>query len=73
VYCQTDRVHDREVPREDGAALAAQWGVPFFETSALLGENITEAMFELVRQIPRARSAEYKRACSLIYSIVSLN
>lgn len=55
----------REVTKEEGQELAKVFffrisvtalqslGIPFFETSARYNENITESIFELVRNIPR--------------------
>lgn len=45
---------------EEGAAFAASIGWPFFEVSAKLGINITEAVHELIRKTPRVRGKEYK-------------
>ena len=49
----------REVLTSEGLALANQWGVPFFETSAKDRINIEECFFELVRHCPR-RGPEYR-------------
>lgn len=50
----------REVSTQEGAAFAASIGWPFYETSAKLNINITEAMHELVRRTPRLKGKEYK-------------
>ncbi len=50
----------REVSTAEGAAFAQQIGWPFFETSAKLGINITEAIHELVRRTPRVNGKDYK-------------
>ncbi len=62
-----DLEDERQVTTEEGRSLARvrianllssshndqELGVPFFETSALSNTNVTEAIFELVRNIPR--------------------
>lgn len=50
----------REVSTQEGATFAAGIGWPFYETSAKLNINITEAMHELVRRTPRLKGKEYK-------------
>ena len=54
-----DRENDREVTREDGEMFAHSINSPFFEASASTRVNIEEAIFELVRRIPRT-GLEYK-------------
>eukprot|EP00768_Dysnectes_brevis_P006425 gnl/Dysnectes_brevis/505_a559_6895.p1 GENE.gnl/Dysnectes_brevis/505_a559_6895~~gnl/Dysnectes_brevis/505_a559_6895.p1 ORF type:complete len:202 (-),score=14.57 gnl/Dysnectes_brevis/505_a559_6895:65-634(-) len=49
-----DLEKDREVQTDDGKALAKNYGVPFFETSAKDRINVTECFHELVREIWRA-------------------
>jgi len=56
---KVDLTDEREVSTNEGALLARQWGIPFMETSAKTRYNIEEAIFELVRMIPRI-SIEYK-------------
>jgi len=56
---KVDLEEDREVTKAEGAQLAKSWGVPFFETSAKARINVEEAIFELVRNIPRT-GLEYK-------------
>ncbi len=63
-YCilvgnKVDLDSDREVATNEGALLARHWDIPFMETSAKTRVNIEEAIFELVRMIPRT-SIEYK-------------
>jgi tRNA U34 5-carboxymethylaminomethyl modifying GTPase MnmE/TrmE len=48
------------VSQAEGAAYAKSIGAPFFETSAKLNLNVTEAMHELIRHTPRLRGKEYK-------------
>ncbi|KAI1470338.1 ras-domain-containing protein [Daldinia caldariorum] len=46
-----DLESEREVPRQDGEALAKQFGCPFVETSAKSRTNVDKAFFDLVREI----------------------
>lgn len=50
----------RKVSTAEGKAFADRIGWPFFETSAKLNINITEAIHELIRRTPRDRGKEYK-------------
>eukprot|EP01130_Rhizamoeba_saxonica_P007606 TRINITY_DN3074_c0_g1_i1.p1 TRINITY_DN3074_c0_g1~~TRINITY_DN3074_c0_g1_i1.p1 ORF type:complete len:918 (-),score=249.55 TRINITY_DN3074_c0_g1_i1:85-2631(-) len=50
---------DRSVAYYEGREKAAQWGIPYFETSAKTRINIEESIFELCRMIPR-QGLEYK-------------
>lgn len=55
---KSDLENDRVVTAEEGKALAEEYGVQFFETSALTGHNV-EAMFvELATTIKRKRIDE---------------
>ncbi|XP_071962118.1 circularly permutated Ras protein 1-like [Antedon mediterranea] len=54
-----DLDQNREVSYEQGMAAAAQFNLPFLETSAKTGENIQEVFKTLIRQTPRT-SIEYK-------------
>ena len=51
---------ERAVSRQEGAAYAQSIGAPFFEASAKLNLNVTEAMNELIRHTPRLHGKEYK-------------
>ena len=51
---------ERKVSQQEGAAFAASISAPFFETSAKMGINISEAIHELIRRTPRLRGKEYK-------------
>lgn len=55
-----DLESEREVTTEMGVEYARSIGWPFFETSAKLNINISEAIQELVRKTPRLRGKEYK-------------
>ena len=46
------------ISREQGEALALRWGIPFIETSAKTGFNVSEAFQTLIRISPR--KSEYK-------------
>eukprot|EP01006_Ploeotia_vitrea_P023374 TRINITY_DN55826_c1_g1_i2.p2 TRINITY_DN55826_c1_g1~~TRINITY_DN55826_c1_g1_i2.p2 ORF type:complete len:193 (-),score=127.68 TRINITY_DN55826_c1_g1_i2:1392-1970(-) len=46
-----DLESERQVAKEDGQKLAAEWGCPFFETSAKSKINNEECFFQLVREI----------------------
>jgi small GTP-binding protein len=54
-----DLADQREVTESEAQQLAREWGCPYFETSAKSRINIEEAIFELVRLIPRT-GLEYK-------------
>jgi len=53
-----DKTYEREVSKEEGAALARQFGCPFFETSAKTATNVNELFLDLVRSLRKTRSAE---------------
>lgn len=55
-----DLEHAREVPTQEGLLYAESIGWPFFETSAKLDINVTEAIHELIRRTPRRRGKEYR-------------
>ena len=55
-----DLEHQRVVSTSVGQEFADSLGLPFFETSAKMNINVTEAMHELVRRTPRLRGKEYK-------------
>eukprot|EP01096_Ripella_sp_DP13-Kostka_P003027 TRINITY_DN14338_c0_g1_i1.p1 TRINITY_DN14338_c0_g1~~TRINITY_DN14338_c0_g1_i1.p1 ORF type:complete len:190 (+),score=49.91 TRINITY_DN14338_c0_g1_i1:127-696(+) len=46
----------RQVPTEEGAALARSLNVPFFETSAKTGLNVSEIFVQSIREITKWRS-----------------
>jgi len=52
---KSDLENVREVSTEEGANLAAQFGIPFFETSAKNRINIDESFSQLVREIRNKR------------------
>ena len=58
---KSDLYEDREVTYEEGEATAARWGVPFFETSALTGDNVKESYHQLIREIWKYRCLKVER------------
>ena len=56
---KTDLTDERKVSREQGQQLADSLGVPYFETSAKTGENVTSLYQGLVKTIPRT-GTDYK-------------
>ena len=56
---KTDLTDERKVSREQGQQLADSLGVPYFETSAKTGENVTRLYQGLVKTIPRT-GTDYK-------------
>lgn len=53
-----DLKDQRQVQYEEGKELAAQWGCPFYETSAKMKLNNEVCIFELVREIRRMSEPE---------------
>ena len=49
---------DREVPEDEGKALAQKWGCPGFETSAKTRVNVDEVFTELVRIVAASKSVD---------------
>lgn len=46
-----DRTYEREVTRDEGAALARQFGCDFLETSAKTSHNVEKLFMNLVRTL----------------------
>ncbi|KAF8147356.1 ras protein [Mycena galopus ATCC 62051] len=69
-----DRPLDREVSREEGAALARQFGCDFFETSAKTGLNVERVFTTLVRSLRKTKAIstglesakDVKKKCSIL-------
>jgi len=62
---------ERQVTYEEGKNQAAEWGAPFYETSAKEKINNETAFFEVVRQIRQEHessnaSAKKRRMCSIL-------
>ncbi|KAJ7777073.1 ras protein [Mycena metata] len=53
-----DKTSEREVSKDEGAALARQFGCEFIETSAKTAQNVERAFTNLVRELRRARYPE---------------
>ncbi|KAI8785193.1 circularly permutated Ras protein 1 [Biomphalaria glabrata] len=54
-----DMISEATVTSQEGKDLATRLGIPFYETSAKTGTDVTEAFSGLIRTIPRV-SSEYK-------------
>jgi Ras family len=50
--------HHRTVPYNQGAALAAEFGIPFIECSSKTGENIGEAFSLLLSEVEKENPLE---------------
>jgi GTPase KRas protein len=48
-----DKTYEREVSREEGAALARQFGCEFFETSAKTAQNVEQLFISLISSLRR--------------------
>ncbi|KAF9036470.1 hypothetical protein BDZ89DRAFT_1090816 [Hymenopellis radicata] len=53
-----DKTYEREVSKEEGAALARQFGCEFIETSAKTAQNVERLFMNLVRALRQTRSIE---------------
>ena len=53
-----DKTYEREVSKEEGAALARQFGCEFIETSAKTAQNVERLFMNLVRSLRQTRSIE---------------
>ncbi|KAH0793965.1 small GTP-binding protein [Histomonas meleagridis] len=49
--CKCDQDNEREVSHQEEEELAREWGVPFFETSALENINVRDTFETLIRLI----------------------
>ncbi|KAJ7169549.1 ras protein [Mycena filopes] len=57
-----DKAYDRQVSKEEGAALALRFGVEFMETSGKTAQNVERVFTTLVRALRRAASLESQAA-----------
>jgi len=48
---KSDKTYEREVSREEGAALARHWGCEFLETSAKTRANVEKLFTDLIRTL----------------------
>ena len=46
----------REVPEEEAAAMAAQWGVPYIETSAKTKVNVDKVYYDLLSKVAERKT-----------------
>jgi GTPase KRas protein len=53
-----DKTYEREVSKEEGAALARQFGCEFIETSARTAQNVERLFMNLVRSLRQTRNVE---------------
>ena len=53
-----DKIYEREVSKEEGAALARQFGCEFIETSAMTAQNVEKVFMGIVRTLRQTRNAE---------------
>ncbi|KAJ7293247.1 ras protein [Mycena rebaudengoi] len=55
---KSDKAFEREVSKEEGAALARQFGCEFIETSAKTAQNVDRVFTNLVRALRQTRNLE---------------
>jgi len=55
---KSDMKEQRVVPRERGEALAKELGIPFIESSAKTGENVTEIFTIISREVMKKTEIE---------------
>jgi len=53
-----DKTYEREVSRDEGAALARQFGCEFMETSAKTAQNVERLFMSLVRALRDTRKID---------------
>jgi GTPase KRas protein len=55
---KADKTHEREVSKEEGSALARNFGCDFIETSAKTSQNVNLLFMNLVRALRQTRNIE---------------
>lgn len=65
-----DLEHERQVKTSEGEELAAQWGCPFFETSAKTKVHHEDCFFEVVREVRRMEEPKQEGKKRLFCSIL---
>ncbi|KAK7001087.1 P-loop containing nucleoside triphosphate hydrolase protein [Favolaschia claudopus] len=55
---KADKLSEREVSKEEGAALAQQFGCDFMETSAKTTQNVERVFANLVRALRQTRNSK---------------
>ena len=53
-----DKTYEREVSKDEGAALARQFGCEFIETSAKTAQNVERLFTNLVRMLRQTKNVE---------------
>eukprot|EP01087_Luapelamoeba_hula_P011428 TRINITY_DN3105_c0_g1_i3.p1 TRINITY_DN3105_c0_g1~~TRINITY_DN3105_c0_g1_i3.p1 ORF type:complete len:288 (-),score=63.25 TRINITY_DN3105_c0_g1_i3:41-904(-) len=66
---KADRAAERQVSRAEGIELASKWGVPYFETSALTGQNVSEAFEALGQEIDRIDALRVIDSCTKVVPV----
>lgn len=59
----------RQVPTDEGKALAAEYGALFFETSAKVDENINEIFVAIANELPEADRSYSTSSAGTIYKV----
>ncbi len=54
-----DKQYEREVSRDEGAALARSFGCDFLETSAKTAHNVERLFMNLVRELRNTKAQEH--------------
>ena len=55
---KADKHYEREVSRDEGAAMAREFGCEFMETSAKTAQNVERLFTTLVRMLRQTKAAE---------------